>query len=155
TGGEPAVFDDEHQSLFPPGLIEALKAFRPGTKAIVTVPPALGYRDQRSPYREIRPEMSLRYEVTGVAIKRSSLGKILWQQIETGGMMAATECWEKQRRLGLSELYVSLTDLDYLGRGLLYHLNRPADAITVLKWNVELYPTVLDAEAALAEAYFV
>lgn len=134
------------------GWDEGIAQLGIGDSAVLIVPPQLGY-GERGAGGVIPPNATLVFVVTLVDVKGEALSGVLLKIIDERGIDAAIAEYRSQKARGFGDLYTSEGDLNGLGYRLLGR-KRLAEAIEILKLNVEAYPNSANVYDSLGEAYF-
>lgn len=121
-----------------PGWDEGFARLHVGDKAVLIVPPRLGYGAQAR--GAIPANATLRFEVELVAIKGQALADVLQETIDTAGLAAAQEKFSTLRTTQFAGLHVDESQLNGLGYRYLGRAGKLPEALAVLKWNVDLFP---------------
>ena len=135
------------------GWDEGIAQLGVGDSAVLIVPPQLGY-GAKGAGGVIPPDATLVFVVTLVDIKGEALSEVLLKVIDERGIEAAVAEYRSLKTRGFGDLYTNEEDTNTLGYRLLGR-KRVAEAIEILKLNVEAYPASANVYDSLAEAYFV
>ncbi len=136
------------------GWDEGIAQLGIGDTAVLIVPPQLGYGEKGAGGGLIPPNATLVFVVTLVDVKGEALSEVLLKAIDERGIDAAVAEYRSQKARGFGDLYTSEGDLNALGYRLLGR-KRVAEAIEILKLNVEAYPNSANVYDSLGEAYLV
>lgn len=135
------------------GWDEGIAQLGVGDEAVLIIPPQLGY-GARGAGAVIPPNATLIFVVHLVAIKQASLSQLLMKTIATDGIEAAVAKYRTLKAEGFGDVYASESELNGLGYRLLQQ-RKTAEAIEILKLNVEAYPNSANVYDSLAEAYML
>lgn len=134
------------------GWDEGMARLRVGDRAVLVIPPQLGYGSKGVGNGLIPPDSTLIFIIEVVDAKTKSLSDVLTQTLQAGGIEAVVAQYHELRNKGLEDIYTSESDINAWGYRLLG--NRQArEAIEVFKLNVESYPKSANVYDSLAEAY--
>jgi tetratricopeptide (TPR) repeat protein len=128
---------------------------RAGDRAIVVIPPNLGYGDDGSDVINVPAKATLQYDIEVIALKKQHLSEVMKRTIDAGGIAGGQRLMQRFRRQGFGDVYEGEIELNFLGYVYLTRQNRMDEAIALFKWNTELYPSSADARGLLAEAYLL
>jgi FKBP-type peptidyl-prolyl cis-trans isomerase len=133
------------------GWDEGVAQLRVGDRAILVIPPQLGY-GSRGAGGVIPPDATLIFIIEIMDVKATSLSETLSQTLEQKGIEAVVAQYHELRRQGLGDVYASEADMNAWGYRLLQN-NQAREAIEVFKLNVEAYPDSANVYDSLAESY--
>ncbi|HEY0863012.1 MAG TPA: FKBP-type peptidyl-prolyl cis-trans isomerase [Lacunisphaera sp.] len=132
------------------GWDEGFALLHVGDKATFLVPPELAYGDKQR--GSIPPNSTLRFDVELVELKDRALADLLQDTIDTAGLEAAQAKFTEAKAAKFAGLYLSESQLNALGYRYLGKEGKLAEARTVLRWNVELFPESANVYDSLGEA---
>jgi len=135
------------------GWDEGIAQLGIGDSAVLLVPPPLGH-GAKGAGGVIPPNATLVFVVKLVDIKGEALSEVLLKIIDDRGIEAAVAEYRSLKERGFGDLYTSEGDINDLGYRLLSR-KRVAEAIEILKLNVEAYPASANVYDSLGEAYSV
>jgi peptidylprolyl isomerase len=149
---EPIAFPLGRRAVIK-GWDEGIAQLGVGDSAVLIVPPQLAY-GEKGAGGVIPPNATLVFVVTLVDVRGVPLSEVLLKTIDARGIEAAVAEYRSQKARGFGDLYTSEMDLNALGYQLLRR-NKVAEAIEILKLNVEAYPNSANVYDSLGEAYVV
>ena len=120
------------------GWDEGFALLHVGDKATFIIPANLAYGEKvRGP---IPANSELHFDVELVELKDRALSDLLQDTIDTAGLDAAKAKFAEVQAAKFAGLYVSEGQLNGLGYRYLGKAGKLPEALTVLKWNVDLFP---------------
>jgi FKBP-type peptidyl-prolyl cis-trans isomerase len=134
------------------GWDEGIARLRIGDRAVLIIPPSLGYGSKGAGGGLIPPDSTLIFVVELVDAKATSLSEMLSETLRVSGIEAAVSRYRELKGRGLENVYTSESDLNGWGYRLLGE-GRIREAIEVFKLNVEAYPKSANVYDSLGEAY--
>lgn len=132
------------------GWDEGFALLHVGDRATFLVPPELAYGDKQR--GSIPPNSTLRFDVELLELKDRALSDLLQDTIDTAGLEAAKVRFAEAQAAKFAGLYLSESQLNGLGYRYLGKEGKLAEARTVLRWNVELFPESANVYDSLGEA---
>ena len=155
---EPFGFEHPSDRLIK-GTNEALSLMRVGDRGIFMMPYYLAYGEKGD--SEVPPKETLTFDIEVLDIKRSSVYKELLnvlydESFKRDSIPKTKEAFAKynlMKQEGFKDLYVSDSDFNLIGYGLLKKF--PRDALEFFKQNVIEYPNSSNVYDSLGEAYMV
>jgi FKBP-type peptidyl-prolyl cis-trans isomerase len=133
------------------GWDEGVAQLRVGDRAILVIPPQLGY-GSKGAGGVIPPDATLIFIIEIMDVKATSLSETLSETLEEKGIEAVVAQYHELKRKGLGDVYTSESDINAWGYRLLSN-NQVKEAIEVFKLNVESYPDSANVYDSLAESY--
>ena len=153
--------DSKEPIAFPLGMGTVIKGWDEGIaqlgigdRAVLVIPPELGYGARGAGGGVIPPDATLVFVVTLVDIKGEALSQVLMKTIEEHGIDAAVAEYRRLEAGGFSTVFVNENELNMLGYRLLKQ-QKNREAIAVLELNVEAYPQSANVYDSLAEAFML
>jgi tetratricopeptide (TPR) repeat protein len=152
NGGQPLAFKLGVGQVIK-GWDEGIALMRAGDRAILVIPPKLGY-GAKGAGSAIPPDATLIFVVELLDIKPTSMTDVLSKTLTDKGMDAMVTRYRELKAAGGEEIYASEGDMNGWGYRLLGKKKIP-EAVEVFKLNVEAYPQSANVYDSLAEAYVV
>lgn len=131
------------------GWDEGIAQLGIGDKAILVIPPAIGY-GERGAGNVIPPNATLVFVVELVDIRGEALSAVLKQLIDTKGIDAAVAEYRRMKKEGFGDVFVNEGDLNGLGYALMGQ-GKLKEAIAILELIVEAWPQSSNAYDSLGE----
>lgn len=133
------------------GWDEGFAQMHTGDRAILVIPPALGY-GIRGAGNVIPPNATLIFIIELLDIKATSLTDMLEKTLNEKGLEAMTAEYRRLRGASNQDIYTSESDTNGFGYRLLAK-RKMREAIEVFKLNVESHPYSANVYDSLGEAY--
>jgi peptidylprolyl isomerase len=136
------------------GWDEGIAQMGVGDRAVLVIPPELGYGAKGAGGGVIPPNATLVFVVTLVDVKGEAVSQVLSRTLQEKGIDAALAQYRDLKARGFGDLFTNESDLNMFGYTLLRQ-KQTKEAIEILKLNVEAYPQSGNVYDSLAEAYMV
>ena len=134
------------------GWDEGIAKLRVGDRAILVIPPQLGYGAKGAGGGVIPPDATLIFIVELVDVKTGTLSDELTTTLQTQGLEAMTARFRELQKNPRADIYANESDLNSWGYRLMRQ-GKMAEAIAVFRLNTEAYPNSANVYDSLAEAY--
>jgi peptidylprolyl isomerase len=137
----------QHQVIA--GWDEAFALLNVGDRATLVIPPHLAYGStDRGP---IPANSTLVFDVELVDIKGPSFAELFVKTIQTSGIESAVALYRKEKKNRFRNYYISESQMNQIGYAFLQN-GRTAEAIEILKINVDAFPKSANVYDSLGEA---